>query len=241
VNCTFTPDTPPKVKTVVYMKRPPSSSRQGQGDHIVAYSLIQMAMTTAVVGKPIDQAGQALAELLTASKEFVKSGSINKWWHNSADHVIGRLESLNPVNKEQLKWGINQTALLLNQMPGSAHKNPKSTKGHDEGGSKGGITYLEKQVARGKQVKGNVWENVLGLFDETAAPALLSNPSKLEEKLEWLMALFSRAAPTVYGKIEANDLTLIPETNLTAAVHNKFPNPMTALEVQSTIQAWIAA
>jgi len=120
-------------------------------------------------------------------------------------------------------------------MPGTAMKNKKSTKGHGEGGSKGGIYHAEQKVKAGNVVKGNVWVNVLSFFDGAADKSLMQNPTTLEAKLEWLMALFSRAAPTIYGLIESDDLTLLPDTNLSDALRNKF-SAIDAIGIEATLQ-----
>jgi hypothetical protein len=234
---------PLTVKNAIFFDRPPSNSRRGQGDHVVSYSLITQAVATSVNGKALDVAGAALAELLGAAKEFVGPGAINKWWHDNVDNLIGRLNGIDPAADEDtaklsINRGVNDLLFLLNTMPGTAMKNKKSTKGHGEGGSKGGIYHAEQQVKAGRVLTGNVWVNVLNLFDGAADKSLMQNAAKLDEKLAWLMALFSRAAPTVYNCIENGDLTLLPNTDLSAAVNQKF-SAIDAIGVWATIQAWI--
>ncbi len=240
--CTFEKD-PLTVKNALFFDRPPSNSRRGQGDHVISYSLITQAVATSVNGKSLDQAGGDLAELVKASKEFVSSGAINQWWHTNADKLINSLESIDQDNEEiAAKWaiqsGINDSLALLNMMPGTAMKNNKSTKGHGEGGSKGGLAQAERDVKKGKTLNGNVWVNVLNLFDGAADKTIMESPSKLEAKIEWLMALFARAAPTLFNLIENDDLTLMPDTDLTSAVTDKF-GTLTGLEVAMIIESWI--
>jgi hypothetical protein len=209
------------VTGVVFSARPPSSSRRGQGDHIVAYSLIQNAMKTVVVGKTVSDAGSALAHLVTDAATFVKRAPINASWHANAQQIVGVLQD-SSLQAGILQTRFNDVAVLLNIMPGSAVKNPRSTRGHGEGGAKGGVEHLERQVALGKPVAGNIWVNVFGLLDTGAQSGLLSDQSKLEQKLDWLMTLFSHAAPTVVGKLKGQDHTLMAQTDLEAAAQVKF-------------------
>ena len=202
-------------------------------------------MASNVKGKTLDEAGKALADTVKAAKLFVTTGAINSWWHNGADSLINRCEAIDPDTDEYkaqagLRSCINDALKLLNMMPGTAVKNKKSTKGHNEGGSKGGLVMAERDVANGKTIKGNVWVNVLNMFDGAADRALMENSTKLEGKLNWLMALFSRAAPTLYDLIETGDLTLIPDADLNQAARDKF-GQLKGLEVAIVIQDWIDA
>ncbi|PYS24148.1 MAG: hypothetical protein DMF72_06350 [Acidobacteria bacterium] len=243
-SCIFSKN-PLTVANAVFFDRPPSNSRSGQGDHVVSYCLIQQTVASNVKGKTLDEAGKALADTVKAAKLFVTTGAINSWWHNGADSLINRCEAIDPDNDEYkaqagLRSCINDALKLLNMMPGTAVKNKKSTKGHNEGGSKGGLVMAERDVANGKTIKGNVWVNVLNMFDGAADRALMENSTKLEGKLNWLMALFSRAAPTLYDLIETGDLTLIPDADLNQAARDKF-GQLKGLEVAIVIQDWIDA
>jgi hypothetical protein len=231
------------VERAVFFDRPPSNSRSGQGDHVVSYSLITQAVATSIVGKSLKVAGADLAKLVSAAKEFVRSRNINNWWHANADSLIQQLQAIDEVAdsdlaKKSLISGINTTLSLLNQMPGTALKNKKSTKGHGEGGSIGGIVHTEHNIKIGKPTEGNVWTNVLNLFDGAADNSLMQSPRKLQDKLQWLMALFSRAAPTLYDRIKSNNLELIPGTNLSSAINEKF-GADTLDKVKSMIEDWI--
>jgi hypothetical protein len=235
------------VKQAVFFGRPPSNSRSGQGDHVVSYSLITQAVATSIVGKSLVVAGADLAKLVSNAKEFVVSSSINNWWHKNADNLIQRLQAIDidkdansSLAKSSLNSGINTTLSLLNQMPGTALKNKKSTKGHGEGSSKGGIYQAERNIKKGKPIEGNVWTNVLNLFDGAADQSLMQPPKKLQDKLQWLMALFFRAAPTLCNLIKSNNLKLIPHTDLSSAIRAKFgEDKNTELEVRGVIENWI--
>lgn len=235
-SCEFSPDKL-SVARAVFFDRPPSNSRRGQGDHIVSYSLITQTVSTLVRGKALDEAGAELAELVGAAKGFVKTGAINSSWHSQADALIGRLNAIDPATpgaQGGLRAGINDVLKLLNIMPGTAMKNVRSTGGHGEGS----ILEAERKVKAGKTLHGNIWVNVLKMFDGAADRSLMEDSTRLDSKLAWLMALFQRAAPTIYDLIEANNLTLIPDTDLDTAASAKF-GALKGLEVAGTIQAWI--
>jgi hypothetical protein len=239
--CTFD-KAPLRVKNAAFFDRPPSNSRSGQGDHIVSYTLICLAVATSVNGKALDVAGLALSGLVKAAKAQVKVAGPNSWWHKGADGLILRLESIDPGQEVKAKFainnGINDVLFLLNTMPGTAMKNKKSTKGHGEGGSKGGISAGESAVVNNKAIKGNPWVNVFNLFDGDADKSLMSDANKLEAKVRWLMELFSRAAPTLYGLLKAEDHTLIPDTDLTQAVNDKF-GTIKGLEISTVVEDWM--
>jgi hypothetical protein len=233
------------VKKAVFFARPPSNSRSGQGDHVVSYSLITQAVATSIVGKSLVVAGADLAKLVSNAKEFVASSSNNNWWHKNADNLIQRLQAINKdanpsLAESSLNSGINTTLSLLNQMPGTALKNKKSTKGHGEGSSKGGIDQAERNIKKAKPIEGNVWTNILNLFDGAADQSLMQSQKKLQDKLQWLMALFFRAAPTLCNLIKSNNLELIPHTDLSSAIRAKFgEDKSTELKVRGVIENWI--
>lgn len=236
-SCEFSSDKL-SVARAVFFDRPPSNSRRGQGDHIVSYSLITQTVSTCVRGKALDEAGEELAELVGAAKGFVKTGAINSSWHSQADALIGRLNAIDPADpgaaQGGLRAGINDVLKLLNIMPGTAMKNVRSTGGHGEGS----ILEAERKVKAGKTLSGNIWVNVLKMFDGAADRSLMEDSARLDGKLAWLMALFQRAAPTIYDLIEANNLTLIPDTDLDSAASAKF-GALKGMEVAGTIQNWI--
>lgn len=237
---TFTGGLVPTVRGTTFARRPPSNSRRGQGDHVVAYSLITQAMHSSVMGKTVVNAGAALADLVRSSAEFVADAPTNNWWHTEADTLEHILDGLSPARKDVLNTAFNRVAILLNAMPGGSRRNARSRGGHGEGGSRGGLVHAERQVNAHRVVAGNIWTNVLNLFDATADPGVVADDGRLASKLSWLLALFQRAAPTVYEQVEAGDRTYLTGTDLRAAVRAKFAAARVNFVV-NTIQDWLDA
>jgi len=241
--CTFHA-TPLTVDKAVFFDRPPSNSRGGQGDHVVSYVLITQAVARSIAGKALDAAGVALADLIQQSATFVLPGGNNNWWHQQANNLMATLRAVNPAHeataKSTLTSGVNNALALLNLMPGTAIKNKSSTRGHGESGSIGGINEAERKVSKNQVMNGNVWVNVLNLFDADADKSLVKSEAKMKGKVGWLMTLFSTAAPQLYQAIKRKDLTLLPDTDLEDAVDTKF-GALADVDVTELIDDWMKA
>ena len=233
---------PPVVNVIYFGSRPPSNSRSGQGDHIVAYTLIQHAIASEISNKKIDDAANGLVSLIQHSQYYVGSGFINKWWHTAADNLITKLQNIDPNKEAAAKIAFNQAlndiAVLMNTMPGSTVKNAKSTKGHGEDVK--GLLLADKKRKKGNVINGNPWVNILKLIDLNADKQLVNNPTKLEKKVQWLMTLVSHTIPTLYQELEANYQKNKTDADLITATTQAY-SPLVAIEVQGIIEDFMAS
>lgn len=207
--------------------RPPSSSRRGQGDHIVAYTLMAHAVSTSAEGKELKDAAGGLKSLLASSSTFVTKAGTNSWWHRQAQSVVDGLDTVvsrpDDSASEAFPGYVSSSLALMNMMPGTAIKNPKSTGGHGEGGSGGGLEHVETVLQKrdGTVVPGNVWTNVIAMLDLTADKQLMDNDARLESKIAQLALFAKTAAPLLFELLKAGNHAQLPGTDLAAAVRAK--------------------
>jgi|GEM_PF-5711769 len=213
--------------------RPPGNLRSGTGDHTTAYTTFKHMARNNVLGFSPDVAVKNLVLVLQRIQQmpgYANSRGVTRRTLDAyAKKWIEYGESLKAPHAKDLQLLMEATVSLRNAVPMTAYKYAKSSGGHGEASSGGGLDWAEFMVQKGKwktraDFRGNPLHNAWATFD-FSAPNLGSDADKWARVLRQHILSMRESYPRLFeisGLYSMDDLesylktTVLPQKFSTA-------------------------
>ena len=201
------------VRATLSGRAPAGNLRGHRGDHTTPYVTFLHMAENCALGNTLPEAMQAVE----AAVDQVQSlpgyvGATGAYRNNLDKFAVGlKARARRPKpSAAQLQAALAELVGLRNAVPLSAFKNRKSTGGHNEAGTAGGLLYAEKQVLNGAwtdkgDFPGNPARNVWDTFD-FGAPPKNSSAGDWVQLLKQHMLSMLASYPRVFSIFAANDV-----------------------------------